>query len=434
MKDAKFTFDTKPFTEALKGMGAQFEGAMNRMVGKAAVLGASFLSMRAMLNKMPEVGQAFGIAKDIFMTNFTWPLRRQIMPLLQKMLDWVRDHRAAFVKWGEVVANIFRVVWKVGKQLFETLSKIGKMLLTTLFGPFDVGKRKIEDFINLLTFKVAAVAIYLSTAFEEVIIGVMPLLEGIKTFAEGMIDVFKSFGAGVITGFDTKSLKDFSDALGTLLEAIGKFMGSSTVNDFAYNFGISAGKNIQLLVDTLTTLVNVLNGIATGEWKPFTESITKVGRFFSDPVAITLGGYKKRELELVEVAKQNPTSKGAWQDLIDFQREMEKEFPGFGYEKMAEGNKKLALEKGVKVNDAIITKNGQVVRPANDDFIIATKRDPFKASPGRSVAPQMQVQVQAPVTVYVTEGDAEQAGVNFSQGVVRGFRATLNHSQLIEGE
>lgn len=351
------------------------------------------------------------------------------MPLLQKMLDWVRDHRAAFVKWGEVVANVFRVAWDVGKRLFETMLKIGKVLVSTVFGPFDTGKNKIADFINLLTFKVAAVAVYMSTAFGKVLEDITPLLDGIKTMVTGLIDVLVAFGAGVIEGFDVKSIKDFSDAIGTLSDTIGKFMSSSVVQDFAYNFGISAGKNIQLLVDVLTSLVNVLNGLTTGDWKPFSESIEKVGKFFSDPFSITFGGGKKREAELVEGAKKNPDSARAWQDLIDFQREMDKKYPGFGYGKTAKENKALAIEKGLKVNDAIITKSGQVVIPHPDDFIIATKNDPTKT--GRESGPR--IIVQAPVTVYVTEGNAERAGNNFGEGLSHSLRSMLNHSQLIEG-
>ena len=133
--DVAFGYDPRPFMKGLgvvtKGLGnltkkvTHVAGQITRrflMVGVAIKAGQAL--MRKFSQHIPEVGRAFNIAGQVFFKNFFWPLRRMLMPMLQRMLDWVRDHRTLFVKWGTVLANIFKVIINLGKQLVSIFTTI----------------------------------------------------------------------------------------------------------------------------------------------------------------------------------------------------------------------------------------------------------------------------------------------------------------------
>lgn len=116
--DVAFTFNPDPvlgavkriddgFSKMAKGFGdssAKMSNAVTAGILKAgAVVGAlvgTFKGLGNVLKRMPEIGQVFGVAKDIFFKNFLFPIRKELLPLLQQLLDWVRDNRAMFVRWA----------------------------------------------------------------------------------------------------------------------------------------------------------------------------------------------------------------------------------------------------------------------------------------------------------------------------------------------
>ena len=81
-----------------QSMASTFIGGLKSMAIRAGLVALAFKSIQGILNSMPEIGKTFGIAKDIFMKNLLWPLRKFILPYLQRLLDWVRTHRLMFVK------------------------------------------------------------------------------------------------------------------------------------------------------------------------------------------------------------------------------------------------------------------------------------------------------------------------------------------------
>jgi len=86
-----------------------------------AALSFAKMGISKLMSNIPEIGQTFKIAGDVITRNFLWPLRQQLMPYLQKFLNWVRDHRAMFVRWGAVLVNVFQVVVQGVKSAINIL-------------------------------------------------------------------------------------------------------------------------------------------------------------------------------------------------------------------------------------------------------------------------------------------------------------------------
>ncbi len=172
--DVAFTFDPQPILKGvdkiqnkMSGMASGFAKGASRMsksiskgiMSAALKIGTLFLAFKGVqgiLRKMPEVGQAFGIAKDIFLKNLLWPLRKEIMPLLQKMLNWVRDHRTLFIKWGQTLASIFKTVVVVVKEFIKILRRMWTSMSGVIKSIFGDSITSLEELINVMLFKIVA--------------------------------------------------------------------------------------------------------------------------------------------------------------------------------------------------------------------------------------------------------------------------------------
>ena len=153
-EDVDFTYNTSGFTNGIQQIAAGIANVTKRTVNmaksvskgvinaaaKIGLLKLAFHGVQAAIKKMPEIGKAFGIAKDIIMKNFLFPIRKAIFPLLQKFLDWVRDNRAMFVKWGQTLVTIFTVVSKAVGNVIE----LGKKLIAS-FGDFFKSLKLMKD-------------------------------------------------------------------------------------------------------------------------------------------------------------------------------------------------------------------------------------------------------------------------------------------------
>ena len=146
-EDVDFTFDTTHFRNGIKSIAKGIsdvtrntmrmaksvsKGVINA-AAKIGLLKLAFRGIQAAIREMPEISKAFGIAKNIILKNFLYPVRKAIFPVLQKFLDWVRDNRAMFVKWGQILVTIFHVVSAAIGRVIE----IGKGLLRTFGGFFN---------------------------------------------------------------------------------------------------------------------------------------------------------------------------------------------------------------------------------------------------------------------------------------------------------
>lgn len=440
---ARFDFDSKPFMQGLEQIGGKLDGIQGKMGGMGQVIAkgagkaltglvkgvgalvAGFMAVKGVLNEMPEVGEAFGIAKNIFLKNLLWPLRQQVMPLLQKMLDWTRDHRTTFLKWGTVVANVFRTLIVVAKSLWTGLMKIVKVLTDSFQKAFKTNFRTLDEFLNVLSFKISAVAIFLGMLLGEAAKMLEPLIQGLADLIAGVLEFAGAVGEGFLKGFDADVIDRMVTALGEMLSAVGKLMSSPAMKALGELLGYVFAKELDLAARAIALAASTITGLITGDWKGFIQDLKGIGEWFVQPfrnagnllkaMGKGIGGTEAVDRDLIAAVNRNPKSRQAWLDLSEFEK-------ASGLEKTAKSRIGEAAKYGVKLDDGIVTKDGRVIRTNPDDNIFAMK--------GVPQAPAGAFELNFNIQVAVTEGNARQAGVEFAEGVAS--RAAQMRSALLQ--
>jgi phage-related protein len=257
-----YTFNPQPFIEGIEKINKSTAGMEKKMgnmvqsiskgvmsaVAKIGLIAGAFKGIQGIVKQIPEIGQAFEIAKNEIMKNLLWPLRQAVMPLLQKMLDWVRDNRGMFVKWGMTLVNIFNTVIKVGSEFFGLLSKIWNTISGLMGNIFGVTVKNMDQAVNILSFKLTAAIMLISTLIDS-FVGAMKGIEApVKNIISNIMDIAKSI-LKVITGTDDWSvgLNKIASAFGTLLksatEIVSKFTEgvASVFKGFAEGFNKNGG-------------------------------------------------------------------------------------------------------------------------------------------------------------------------------------------------
>ena len=275
MDDVVLTFDTRPFENGIKKVGqgftnlegkvhgvaratsSGFEKAINGMIGKVAVFAAGFLSIRKALTFLPEVGRTFQLAGDIFMRNLLWPLRKLLIPMLQKILDWTRDHRKLFVQWGVHIANAFRVVMNIVKMLIE----LGKTFVQSFINRFEAifGKvtRSFTDIANIIMFKITAICQFL-------LILLKPVFDTLGKMFADTAAVSVAFFKGVMEGVGD-IIPVFEDLIGSLGRLYSIFSLTNGEANKLMQISVSIGKSIGgTLRIALETLAQAVDTVALG--------------------------------------------------------------------------------------------------------------------------------------------------------------------------
>lgn len=491
-----FNFDVKPFLDGIKrigdGMGSveknakKFGDTITNSIGKAVngtilkvgALFAAFKSVGAVLKEMPEVGQAFGIAKDIFLKNLLWPLRQQVMPMLQKMLDWVRDHRAEFVKWGVAITNIFRSVVTVAKTLWDVMKSLVEVVGNAFQRAFNTNFKSFDEFVNVLSFKISAVIIYFGMLAKQLVIDLKPAFEWIMDMGASIIDFFikladawgtankngdslwtvmdklkttmtiladavraawEGFKEGFLSSSITEAmtpLTNLVDTLNRLLTAVGlkdteglrsafKGLGQVIGTDLEGSL-VYISRVFDTLTTTLETLVDIIKTLklmSEGDWAGAAKQFQKVGTnwtAFGERTGKDVGSMLP---ETIKKPKDN-TEFGNTVNMITAV------IPGKTDDALV--NWLRSLKNGKKHEDVIITKTGEVHETSPDDNILAAKN--LSAYGGKKKgAGELPSMNFGPFYVSVMEGDAEQAGRDFGQGLAYSFRDNVSHARLAEG-
>jgi len=235
--DVSFTFDTKQFENGIKTLNKGMKGmqttAMTVAKGVAAgmavataAIGVFKLGIKGarkllneMLSGMPEIGNAFKIMKDIFFRNFLYPIRKFIMPFLQRMLDWVRDHRALFVKWGHVVVGIFRTIIQIGRKVIDMFRRIWQGAARMLSRIFGVEIKRVGDLMNIMAFKISATIQFLTVLLTPLFRKIGEIAEKIAGFGINLIkNFFQGFSEGAPGAFE--QIKRVLDVVKDLIQAI----------------------------------------------------------------------------------------------------------------------------------------------------------------------------------------------------------------------
>jgi len=479
--DVGFGFDPEPFKSGLKqvtsgldrlekttaNVGAKMSGAVFKAVAAVKIAGAmvkSFIS--TVREQVPEIGMAFGIAKEIALKNFLWPLRQALAPFLQKMLDWVRDHRALFVKWGQTVANVFSVAMGFAKNLWGILKSLFDMLWTVVkkFVGGDIGNA-----ITLVFGKIAIAGEFIKGIFDKIVHNkdFLEFVNGLADLVKGALDlvlgVLKAFGKGIAES----SLKDamtpingIVSALNGLFKSLNDLMKTGGGDGFftwiGRNFGNSVQQSlltiayaIEIVVDALQWLIEAIKAVtALAAGKPL-EDIGESMKALAGqqaarwkPLLASQGGVINNQMENMLGKQGYVDLKKAFEDIgKSFAKGIKVEAaPTYtGDEKKAESYKNVygkypswwdSVNK-VKVNDAIIQK-GKVIEIASDDIVTAKKGSTVVSGGDKSGGRSISFGPMS-IALTVTEGNARQAGENFADGYTSRFRNNILDSLVAEG-
>ena len=388
--DISFTFDAEGFNKAMQmvstgmtNMAQASEKASAESSSKIAkgvtkgminfsVIGTLFKGLIGTINQfVPEIGQTFEISKNIIARNLLNPLRMELVPILQKVLNWVRDNRLLFAQLGSVLVNVFRVIKTLAETVFSLVQPIIEVFKNTIQGIFGGTVRSMSDTINLLLFKITAFVMYLGAMlkpfFEDLAVFIKIIVDNVKGFFKGIGDSlagFKFESLGKLVNL-FGSLKDFALVLAPAMKSVAEIMGNVVGTAIKGLITI-----VDILVDSLTFLFNILSGKDIGkEWNNLSGN--------------------------VQNSIKNLTSSG---------------------------------QPSTKVNDAIITKDGKVIHTDPQDNIIATKN--LSGAGGRSVNLSMNF---GNFNFTVTEGNARNAGANFANGLQGQIKNILLDNLVMAG-
>ena len=440
-----FTFNTATFEKGIDRVMGGFRnmentaGAVSRGINKslrrvaavAAGLFGSFKLIQGALKNMPEVGQAFGIARDIFVKNLLFPLRKEILPLLQRMLDWVRDNRAAFVRWGNSIANIFRSVVRGVRNVIQFVQRMSQRVAEFAERIFGDQIRNIDDTFNLITFKLAVVVQFVT----NILSGIGTLFD---SFVRGLGDDIGENLRGIVTSFGdlfriftttNEEGNSFANVLNTISELFGKIAGFVTemTNRFLQGFvpeieGIATP--VQRIVDAFTSIFDSIFGSteAMEGWGGIFEGL---GRFLGGAFRVTLDilaavveGIAKTIEFVVGAFRENPSLGGGGFDAYETGEVTTPGYSPYGV-------------PPVNVQDAILRPDGTIVQTDPRDTLVAIK-NPEQSLEGLSNVTNTRNVRTFDVTVDLTgmnivlqQGGQEQ-GQAFAQGLVEQIRFAWN--------
>lgn len=423
--DVTFTFDPTPIINGFRQIGSKINGfkkSFSNMAGnvskgvinaaaKIGLLRVAFKGVQAVLKEMPEVGKTFDIAKNIFMRNLLFPLRKAVMPWLQKLLDWVRNNRGMFVKWGATLANIFNSVVSAVQKIIE----VGKEMLSTFIGfinrVFGTNIKNLTDIFNILTFKLAVVLTYVQSIISPLMKMMEPLIDLIGIGLAGAWQTATSFLGGFFKGLEgistpinnimktmqgilnsLFSINEEGHSLQTIFGTIGEILGGiiKFFTEIADSFLVGFAPMLEEMMTPLGEIFNKIKGIIdmlfTGKealegWKDIFKFL---GEFIGTTLKVALDAVNGALGLISDTIEWGQTGVPVWlkkeaEQLISevgeqaAYEEFAKRKGFFGGPKYAEETLAKLFPGAKKVDDAIIKPDGQVIKFNPNDTIFATK-------------------------------------------------------------
>lgn len=275
MTDAMNTFENRT-KDTGKGVDKNTNQMSSFMVAKGTIMAHAIMAVfqkvfNFIKTGLPELGKTFSIASDIIQRNLLWPLRKELAPMLQKVLDWTRDHRAMFVRWGGALVNVFRAIGAIVQGFFKMISAVISPVAEKLKSMFGGVAGGIGDVFNIVLFKITAVIMFLQVAF-------MPIFKKIGdtlAWAIGLVEsFFEGFSNGIsgITGPFMDLLNQFQSLLDLLTLSDGQsdtlYQSFKVLGDFVGTVLYSAISGLAQIIDGLVNSVkNVVDGIAWAKAK-----------------------------------------------------------------------------------------------------------------------------------------------------------------------
>lgn len=364
----------------------KFGTSIFSFIGKIAVLTTMFKGMFGFISSnIPEIGKTFEFSSKIITRNLLFPLRKELIPILQKVLDWVRDNRATFVKWGSVLVNVFRALKTGVSVLFKFLISIGETLKKSL-GIKSVSDELIK-FLNIVSFKFTAVFLILSKSIK-------PFTDALEKFLEFSKKTFKAFLEGINAEEIAEVWNKVSKSFSGIIETLGKL------------FGLFKDNN--------------------KEASNFFDIMEKIGTFFSDTLVLVLNDLNTRLENLKSLLEVFTGEKKFSEYLKGFKTpDILKEIGEFITTPFKKEEPEEPAGKRRKKGRDVIISNGEEIIPDSNDTIIATK-NPVNVIKNNSNNRSINIEnIYVPITVNQSE-KPEETG----KKAAKGFIEELNENNL----
>lgn len=446
--EARFPFDVEGFQRAVNQMSTsvssmenklnKFGGTMRKSVSKGimsatAKIGLLVKGFKSVIKNMPEIGQAFKIAGDIMSKEFFFPIRQQIMPYLQKMLDWVRDHRALFAKWGQAVADVLKTVIDVGKTLWSTLKSVVEILTNSLQKGLGTSFKSLEEFISVLQVKISFVTLLLGDAIKAMFEKITPTFEYIIENGARVLSFFTELlGAWTMGNNTGKIFMDLMNTLYDIFDRIVHVIGNSVVS-FLQGM-LQPLKDLSAPLDTVNNAFQrLLSLFGDGENTGLKKVFSWLGNLVGNQLVIAFESLAIA-IDTVVAGIQTLAQGGGliknlftgnWGALKEDWEAVKGIWGDYGNRTAEAGGRIWEAEKAsFGIDDGIVTKDGKVIRLNPQDNIYA-----FKGTPMSGVTAPMNMVFN----VTVTEGDAQVVGQQLGNSIHKSLVDRLKEQQMAGG-
>lgn len=383
----------KEMVKGQKKIGGQFLKSLIifEIFKKGVSAGMSFVS-GLVKEFLPEIGQVFSVAKQVMFKNLLFPLRKFLLPMLNKVLKWVTASRGMFTKWGQVIVGIFKVIIMTVKAVWDIVKRVFGGLFTELKKMFGGIGKDISEIMNLMLFKITTAIIALQIILQPLadFIGktfvfiAKAIKNFVKGFVEGFMSVFKSTEDSVgifdLLGETWDELIEIMDELGVSLDGVGSIFAK-----VGKVIGVVFGESIRIAIGTVKELFKTLKNLI--KLMKGDIGIVEFGSSLVGSFTDTAGRYANAGKNVFNSATGGGSSQ--------------------------------------KVNDALITKGGKVIELSPDDNVLATKGNPLSGGGGTTL--------HMPIKVYTSEGDALATGQKVGRGIMDVIRDNLMDEVVLAG-
>jgi hypothetical protein len=257
-----------------------------------AISGAFKKAFASIKAHIPELAQTMSIASDIFMRNLLWPLRQELAPYLQKLLNWVRDSRGMFVRWGGVLVNIFRGMKELVGGMIKGMEAGAKRFAQVWEKQFGPIKKSFTEVLNMIIFKLVGFIMFVQEALRPLNDSIGALLGFIAVGVKGLFDGFMDGIEPIMEplGEIIDMLLEFLDTLTggegnakafyDIMAGIGDLIGTTLV--VAFDVLAIAVKGLITLLKTVWNLGKAVVKLFQGDFKGAWGAVKDIGSDFAD--------------------------------------------------------------------------------------------------------------------------------------------------------